>query len=147
QMQVYLTYLKTATLPFITEPEVQLFLTSPDRPQYQQMLDIEKLLQRQLALQFSEISGMFLIKSDSSRSLATTLGNYYANAEYYADEPWFRDPPSDETIIYPTHTVNYSRKSGETAMSISLPIHDMYKTDLIGHLVIDFSPQQLKDSI
>jgi two-component system sensor histidine kinase YesM len=147
QMDIYLKYMERSAIPFISDPNLQQLLNQTEPLTYQQTDEVEKMLQRQLALQFAEISGMFLLKEDDPNHILTTYGPYYSDANFYKQEPWLIHPMDDRIAIYPTHTPHYPQGQQSQVLSLVIPIHDRVKAGLIGHLVIDFLPTEIAQKV
>ncbi|TDF93260.1 cache domain-containing sensor histidine kinase [Paenibacillus piri] len=101
---------------------------------------VEKELRSYLALNYSEIQGMFLV---SRSNKIISMAQYFGKLDRFSDEPWYGKPLQPDVDILPTHIAKYEGASGRPVMSMVLPIYDKNSLDLIGKLVVDISLQEI----
>ncbi|SDE20562.1 two-component system, sensor histidine kinase YesM [Paenibacillus sp. UNCCL117] len=103
--------------------------------------EIEAQLRRHVALNFTEVAGIFLLSTDR-RVLA--MRSYLSEEVALAAEPWFSMPFSEERALIPTHTIAYPQMSGIPVISMLNPVYSNRSLAPIGSIIIDLSLQELE---
>ncbi|TVY05460.1 cache domain-containing sensor histidine kinase [Paenibacillus cremeus] len=142
-LDYYSQQLQQSTHSIIQNDIIQDWLTSESYTNID-VQNVEKELQRYLALNYSEIQGMFLI---SKSNHIVSMAQYYGKLDHIADEPWYGLPVSPDIRILPTHIAKYEGAFGQPVISVLLPIYDKKTIDLIGVLVLDISLREIDRSI
>ncbi|TBL69722.1 cache domain-containing sensor histidine kinase [Paenibacillus thalictri] len=141
-LDYYYNQLQQSTLSLIQNDVVQDWLRS-ESDANADIQNVEKELRRYLALNYSEIQGMFLI---SKSHKAVSMSQSFAKPSLISGEPWIKLPLSPVIRIIPTHTAGYEGADGRQVISVLLPIFDKESLDLIGTLMIDISLHELDQS-
>lgn len=141
-LDYYYQQLIQSTHSLIQNDVVQEWLTSESYTNADKQ-NVEREMRRYLALNYSEIQGMFLIsKSNQIVSMAQSFGKL----DRFVDEPWFGADASSNVVIMPTHTAKYEGAYGRPVMSMLLPIYNKETIDRIGTLAVDISLQEIDRS-
>ncbi|TDF98725.1 cache domain-containing sensor histidine kinase [Paenibacillus piri] len=141
-LDYYYQQLRESTHSLIQNDIVQDWLTSQTYTNAD-VQNVEKEMRRYLALNYSEIQGMFLI---SKSNHIVSMAQYFGKLDRFADEPWFGAPVSPRVLILPTHTAKYEGAYGRPVMSLLLPIYNKETIELIGTLAVDISLQEIDRS-
>ncbi|SFL65742.1 two-component system, sensor histidine kinase YesM [Paenibacillus sp. 1_12] len=141
-LDYYYQQLQQSTQYLIQNDTVQEWLTSESYTNLDKQ-NVEKELRRYLALNYSEIQGMFLI---SKSNQIVSMAQYFGKLDRFNDEPWYGRPVSPNIRILPTHTAKYEGAYGRPVMSVLLPIYNKETIELIGTLAVDISLQEIDRS-
>ncbi|MBO2945245.1 histidine kinase [Paenibacillus sp. F411] len=102
---------------------------------------IENILNKYIALNYSEIAGMFLVSNEGDliSSTGTTI-----SIEHVINEPWFSSSDSKESKIIPTYYTNYNSSRKDTAMiSLIIPIYSVDTVKQSGKLIISLKLSEI----
>ncbi|MCA0758089.1 sensor histidine kinase [Paenibacillus sp. N4] len=99
-------------------------------------LIIEDTLRRYIAINYSEIESLILLKPDGE--LVSSNGR----VEYRPDEPWLHLPFTDKQVVIPTYP---SYPYQIPIVSLAVPVFSIEDTSIIGRLVINLSLSELKE--
>jgi two-component system, sensor histidine kinase YesM len=138
-LDYYYRQLQQSTHSLIQNDIVQGWLTSESFTNID-VQNVEKELRRYLALNYSEIQGMFLI---SQSNAIVSMAQSFGKLDRFADEPWYGAAMSPDIVILPTHIAKYEVAYGRPVMSVLLPIFDKETLGQIGTLVVDISLQEI----
>ncbi|MBD2868643.1 sensor histidine kinase [Paenibacillus arenilitoris] len=97
---------------------------------------IEDTLRRYIAINYSEIESLVLMKPDGE--LVSSNGR----VEYRSDEPWLRLPFSDKPVVIPTYP---SYPYQIPVVSLVVPVFSIENTGIVGRLVINLALSELKE--
>lgn len=97
---------------------------------------IEDTLRRYIAINYSEIESLVLIKPNGD--LISSNGQ----VEYQANEPWLNLPFTEKPIVIPTHE---SYLYQIPIVSLVIPVFSTENTRMVGRLVINLSLAELKE--
>lgn len=103
--------------------------------------EIQSQLSRYVALNYSEISGMFM-KSLDGRVLA--MRSAYFTTLDAQKEPWYDLPFSSERVLIPTHEIAYPQILGMSVITIVNPVYSTDTLMPIGSIVIDFNLSEVE---
>jgi two-component system sensor histidine kinase YesM len=141
-LDYYYQQLQQSTHSLIQNDIVQEWLTSQSYTNAD-IQNVEKEMRRYLALNYSEIQGMFII---SKSNHIVSMAQYFGKLDRFVDEPWYGVPASSNVLILPTHTAKYEGAYGRPVMSMLLPIFNKETIELIGTLAVDISLQEIDRS-
>lgn len=141
-LDYYYQQLKQSTHSLIQNDVVQEWLTSESYTNTD-IQNVEKEMRRYLALNYSEIQGMFLI---SKSNQIVSMAQYFGKLDRFVDEPWYGVAATSNVVILPTHTAKYEGAYGRPVMSVLLPIYNKETIDLIGTLAVDISLEEIDRS-
>lgn len=97
---------------------------------------IEDTLRRYIAINYSEIESLVLLKKDGE--FVSSNGRVEAQTM----EPWLAVPFSDETIVIPTYS-SYPYKI--QIISLVVPVFSIEDTKIVGRLIINLSLAEIKE--
>jgi two-component system sensor histidine kinase YesM len=137
-LDYYYQQLQHSTISLIQNDLIQEWLISKTYTN-NDVLNVEREIRSYLALNYSEIQGMFLI---SKTQPIVSMAQSFAKLDRFSDEPWYGIPLSDRLQILPTHTARYEGANGQPVLSVLIPIFDKKSLDLVGRLVVDISLQE-----
>ncbi|MFH5182516.1 sensor histidine kinase [Paenibacillus sp. TAB 01] len=141
-LDYYFRQLQQSTHSLIQNDTIQDWLTNPEYTNAD-IQNVERELRSYLALNYTEIQGMFLV---SKSKPAVSMAQYLGKLSHLSEEPWFQLPISPDIRILPTHTAKYEVVNGNTVISVLLPIYDKKTLDLVGTLVVDISLAEINAS-
>lgn len=141
-LDYYFEQLQQSTHSLIANDLIQKWLTSPDFTNVD-LQNVEKELRSYLAINYSEIQGMFLI---SKSNPVVSMAQSFAKLDRLSNEPWYGTPLSSNLEIFPTHIAKYEIANGRPVVSVFLPIFDKNTLEVIGRLVVDVSLQEIDRS-
>ncbi|MCR8633064.1 cache domain-containing sensor histidine kinase [Paenibacillus radicis (ex Xue et al. 2023)] len=141
-LDYYYQQLQQSTHSLIQNDIIQEWLTSQSYTNVD-IQNIEKEMRRYLALNYSEIQGLFLI---SKSNQIVSMAQYFGKLDRFVDEPWYGVPASSKVLILPTHTAKYEGAYGRPVMSMLMPIYNKETIELIGTLAVDISLQEIDRS-
>ncbi|MZQ83308.1 HAMP domain-containing protein [Paenibacillus sp. 5J-6] len=141
-LDYYYQQLKQSTHSLIQNDVVQEWLTSESYTNAD-IQNVEKEMRRYLALNYSEIQGMFLI---SKSNQIVSMAQYFGKLDRFVDEPWYGVAATSNVVILPTHIAKYEGAYGRPVMSVLLPIYNKETIDLIGTLAVDISLEEIDRS-
>jgi two-component system sensor histidine kinase YesM len=141
-LDYYFKQLQQSTHSLISNDLIQKWLTSPDFTNVD-LQNVEKELKSYLAINYSEIQGMFLI---SKSNPVVSMAQSFAKLDRLTNEPWYGRPLSNNLVIFPTHIAKYEIANGRPVVSVFLPIFDKNTIEVIGRLVVDVSLQEFDRS-
>lgn len=98
---------------------------------------IEASLNNYIALNYSDIDGLYLMSMDSK--VLSNLTN--TDEQAILRSPWFNTPFTDQLKVIPTHR---SHMSGNYVLSLLVPIHSILDVKLVGRLVIDLKLSEIE---
>jgi two-component system, sensor histidine kinase YesM len=139
-MEFYLDQLSKTTKTFTNTELFQSWYEGEALTNFEQD-EIQSQLSRYVALNYSEISGMFL-KSMDGRILAMR-SSYFVSLEAQ-NEPWFDSPFSHERILIPTHEIKYPQILGMSVITIVNPVYSIDTLGPIGSIIIDFNLNEIE---
>jgi two-component system sensor histidine kinase YesM len=142
-LDYYYQQLEQSTHSLIQNDVVQGWLTSESYTNAD-IQNVEKEMRRYLALNYSEIQGMFLI---SESNQIVSMAQSFGKLDRFADEPWYGVAATPSVVILPTHTAKYEGAYGRQVMSMLLPIYNKESIDLIGTLAVDISLEEIDRSL
>ncbi len=102
---------------------------------------IESQLRRNVALNFNEVAGIFLVSADRR---VFAMRTYFFGEPDFAKEPWFSVPFSHQRVLIPTHTITYPQRSGISVVSMINPVNSITSLAPIGSIVIDLSLDEIQ---
>ncbi|NHN34006.1 cache domain-containing sensor histidine kinase [Paenibacillus agricola] len=141
-LDYYYHQLQQSTHSLIQNNTIQEWLTSESYTNMD-IQNIEKEMRRYLALNYSEIQGMFLISKSNE---IVSMAQYFGKLDRFADEPWYGRTLTSEIVILPTHTARYEGAYGRPVISVLLPIYNKETIELVGTLAVDISLQEIDRS-
>ncbi len=115
---------------------IQAWLASDESLTSQTRLVIEDALRRYIAINYSEIESLVLLKGNGE--FISSNGR----VEYGSEEPWFRLPIAEETIVHPTYK---SYPYQIPIVSLTIPIHSTENMRIVGQLVINLSLYEINE--
>jgi len=138
-LDYYYQHLQKSTYSLISNELVQAWLTNQNYTNAD-IQNVEKELRRYLAINYSEIQGMFLL---SESKPVVSMAQSFAKLNHIDSEPWYNMPLSTNVMIFPTHIAKYESANGRAVISLLLPIFNKNSLDIIGRLVVDISLQEI----
>jgi two-component system sensor histidine kinase YesM len=105
-------------------------LTSSNKP------IIEDTLRRYIAINYSEIESLVLMKPNGE------LVSSYGRSDYGSDEPWYSLPFTDTPVVISTYE---SFPYQIPIVSLAVPVFSIENTGIVGRLVINLSLTELKE--
>ncbi|WP_248926067.1 cache domain-containing sensor histidine kinase [Paenibacillus hamazuiensis] len=106
--------------------------------------EIEAQLRRNVALNNTEVAGIFL-KSFDNRILA--MRSYYSSEPDFTGEPWYNVPFSEQKVLLPTHTITYPQQTGMAVVSMITPVYSQTTLAPIGSIIIDLSLKEIEATL
>jgi two-component system sensor histidine kinase YesM len=103
---------------------------------------IEDTLNNYIAKNFSEITDLFLVSSDSQ--VISSSGFPYEGSYDYNKEPWFGTGLSKDLKVLPTYLTDYRIKGVYPVMSLIVPVFNLKTVKPMGRLVINLSLQEIQ---
>jgi two-component system sensor histidine kinase YesM len=144
-MDFYFRQIINSTASLIVSDEVQQYISSNEPNTANEIQDISRQLKRYVALNNSEITGMFLI-SRNNKKLISMDGVFQSEENKYVMEPWYPLTELRTPVILPTHRVNYLDHKGTPVLSIIIPIFNSNTVEMVGRLVIELSLFEIKET-
>lgn len=141
-LDYYYQQLSQSTHSLIQNDTIQKWLTSKSYTNMDKQ-EVEKEMRRYLALNYSEIQGMFLI---SRSHQIVSLEQFFGKFERFEDEPWYDLPISPDIVILPTHIAKYEGAYRRPVITVLIPVYDKETIDLIGTLAVDISLKEIERS-
>ncbi len=131
----YIYQLGKSTSSVMKDELIQQWMEQGQSYSLKEQVDVQNVLRRNVALNYPEIVGMFLLTTDG-RTLAMSNLSLISD-DVFNDEPWSQSGFQEKTVVIPTHTVKYI--TGDVrVLSLELPIYSIENMDFLGKLVIDF---------
>ncbi|MBD0384816.1 sensor histidine kinase [Paenibacillus sedimenti] len=115
---------------------IQSWLTGKEPLTLSNRLVIEDTLRRYIAINYSEIESLVLMKEDGE--LVSSNGQ----VEYRSNEPWLRLPFTAKTVVIPTYK---SYPYQIPIVSLVIPVYSIEDVRLVGRLVINLSLSEIKE--
>jgi two-component system, sensor histidine kinase YesM len=103
---------------------------------------IKDEMRKEIALNYSEIVGMFLVTREKQVLGMSTLP--LSRTKSYKNEPWYGNAFHHDIRVLPTHSLTYPTVKNVRAVSLEIPIYSVNTLDLIGKLVIDFGLEEME---
>ncbi|MEF3308094.1 sensor histidine kinase [Paenibacillus sp. GYB004] len=142
-LDYYINQLQRSTRSLIQNDILQTWLVS-DEVSNEDAFQVELEIRRYLALNYSEIQGIFLL---SPNKPIVSMSQSFGRLESLENEPWFRMPIDREKHILTTHEPSYNPARGQPVISVLLPIYSKSTLDLVGRLAVDISLQELRNTL
>jgi two-component system, sensor histidine kinase YesM len=115
---------------------IQAWLSSTEPLNLSNRLVIEDALRRYIAINYSEIESLVLLKGNGE--LVSSNGQ----GEYSPEEPWLRLPFTKKTVVIPTYK---SYPYEIPIVSLVIPVYSTENARLVGQLVINLSLSEIKE--
>ncbi|MDQ0901073.1 sensor histidine kinase [Paenibacillus sp. V4I7] len=115
---------------------IQAWMTGKEPLTLSNRLVIEDTLRRYIAINYSEIESLVLLKENGE--LVSSNGQ----VEYRPEEPWLRLPFTEKTVVIPTYE---SYPYQIPIVSLVIPVYSTENTRLVGRLVINLSLSEIKE--
>ncbi|WP_372630629.1 sensor histidine kinase, partial [Cohnella sp.] len=139
-MEFYFGQLSKATRTFTNTQLFQRWYEGDPLTNFEQD-EIQSQLSRYVALNYAEITGMFLKSAD--RRVLAMRSSYFTSIEAQ-DEPWFEVSFSRERILIPTHEITYPQILGMSVITIINPVYSTGTLEPIGSIIIDFNLSEIE---
>jgi two-component system sensor histidine kinase YesM len=141
-LDFYFRKLDQSTQSLLEKDEIQDWLTSERSYQLSELQNIEEELRRHVALNNLETMGMFLQSLDK-RIISPNAGDV-PSPNIFSKEPWNDEPFHQDTVILPTHSIQYQPNAGVPVLSMIIPIYSTKTLEVIGRLVLDFNLSEIE---
>lgn len=139
-MEFYLDQLSKSTKTFTNTQLFQRWYEGEPLTSFE-VDEIQSLLSRYVALNYSEIQGMFM-KSLDGRVLAMR-SSYFSSIDA-RKEPWYEVPFAEERVLIPTHDITYPQILGMSVITIINPVYSTGTLKPLGSIVIDFNLSEIE---
>ncbi|WP_028608977.1 cache domain-containing sensor histidine kinase [Paenibacillus harenae] len=115
---------------------IQAWLTGDEPLTLSNRLVIEDALRRYIAINYSEIESLVLLK-ENGESVSSN-----GQAKYRLEEPWLRLPIDEKTSVVPTYE---SYPYQIPVVSLVIPVHSTENMRVVGRLVINLSLSEINE--
>jgi two-component system sensor histidine kinase YesM len=140
-IEFYFEQLSKTTKTLVKEEPIQSWFDGSRSINIFEADEIEAMLRRHVALNYSEVAGVFLMSTDK-RVLA--MRSYNSSGENFSTEPWFAVSFSDQRVLIPTHTITYPQQMGMSVISMLNPVYSSSSLAPIGFLVMDLGLNEIE---
>lgn len=140
-IEFYFEQLSKTTKTLVKEEPIQSWFDGSRSINIFEADEIEAMLRRHVALNYSEVAGVFLMSTDK-RVLA--MRSYNSSGENFSTEPWFAISFSDQRVLIPTHTITYPQQMGMSVISMLNPVYSSSSLAPIGFLVMDLGLNEIE---
>ncbi|MCR8632156.1 sensor histidine kinase [Paenibacillus radicis (ex Xue et al. 2023)] len=140
-IEFYIYQLAKSTSSVAKDELIQKWLQGEQALSLEQIADVQNLLRKHVALNYSEIVGIFLLTPDGRKLAMSTLAS--TSMDLFNDEPWFNNGFPEKISVLSTHTVKYY-PGDVRVLSLELPIYSIANMDFLGKMVIDFHLDEIQ---
>ncbi|MCL7748477.1 sensor histidine kinase [Halalkalibacter alkaliphilus] len=141
-IEFYMVQLGKSTSSLLTGDLLQSWMKNEREFSTSEIDSIQNELRKNIALNYPEIVGMFLVTTDLKVLEMTNLplsGNHS-----YTGEPWYSNSFHHDIRVLPTHIINYPIVNDVRVVSIEVPVYSIVTLELLGKLVIDLELNELE---
>jgi two-component system, sensor histidine kinase YesM len=140
-IEFYFEQLSKTTKTLVKEDLIQRWFEESESITIFDAEEIEAMLRRHVALNYTEIAGVFLMSVDK-RIIA--MRSFQSSSEGYRAEPWYSIPFSEHRVLIPTHTITYPQQNGMAVISMLNPVYSSNTLAPIGYIVMDLSLAEIE---
>ncbi|WP_159887793.1 cache domain-containing sensor histidine kinase [Paenibacillus puerhi] len=143
-LEFYFEQLSKSTKALLKEELIQTWYEGSQALTVYEVVDIEALMRRHVALNYNEVAGVFLMSMDKR---VLSMRTYQALAADFSTEPWYAVPFSEQRVLVPTHTITYPQQSGMQVISMLNPVYSNSTLEQVGYMVMDLSLKEIEATL